>query len=86
MPDTILDNATISLAILTGLLFIATTAAVVVGAVAARSAANTFRLESEPVITLHEIDTADEDRVLGRKASADRGGAGFLDTKSAPAM
>jgi hypothetical protein len=68
---TILDNATISLAILTGLLFIATTAAVIVSALAARSTAEIVRLESEPVITIRAIDTRDEDSVLGSRIPRD---------------
>ncbi|HEY1978212.1 MAG TPA: hypothetical protein VGG89_16790 [Candidatus Baltobacteraceae bacterium] len=64
-------EATIALAVLTGLLVVATFAAVIVGGRAALSASNTFALESEPVITIRLIETADEERVLGNKIAAD---------------
>lgn len=64
-------DATIELAIFTGLLVVATFAAVIVGGRAAVSAADTFALEAEPVITARMIETADEERVLGNRASAD---------------
>jgi hypothetical protein len=64
-------DATIALAILTGLLAVATVAAVIVGGRAALSASNTFALESEPVITVRLIETVDEERVLGNKLTAD---------------
>lgn len=64
-------DATIALAILTGLLVVATVAAVIVGGRAAVSAADTFALESEPVITVRLIETADEERVLGNRVPAD---------------
>ena len=64
-------HATIALAICTGLLVAATGLAVFFGGRAAMSAANTFRLESEPIITIGLIAEPHEGLILNRFVPAD---------------
>ena len=59
-------HATIALAICTGLLVVATALAVYFGARAATSAANTYHLESEPIITIRLIEGPNEGLLLNR--------------------
>uniref|UniRef100_E6Q5Q5 Uncharacterized protein n=1 Tax=mine drainage metagenome TaxID=410659 RepID=E6Q5Q5_9ZZZZ len=64
-------HATIALAICTGLLVFATAVAVFFGARAATLAANTYRLESEPIITIRLIEGPNEGLLLNRIVPTD---------------